>query len=144
MQISWFQEEQNLNCLIQIILQFSVLVVVRVNDPLFSPFSGFYLENACSSGEIKQWWLRLKSCTSLMHFQSTWQVGLIIRDGIRELSLLRSKYLLLKKSVLLQTGWNKGVTRQGFDIVLKLWLKYFHFDTLYEHFKKSKCSHLIF
>lgn len=83
------------NRLIQIMLQFSALIVVSAYAPLFSPFSGFYLADG-GSHEIQQWLLRLKPHTSLIYFQSTGQVGLIIIDGITQLSLLRRKYLLFE------------------------------------------------
>lgn len=84
------------NLLIQIMLQFSSLIVVSAYAPLFSPFAGFYLADGGSCGEIQQWLLRLKPCTFLIHLQSTWQVRLIIRDGIGILSLLWRKYFLVE------------------------------------------------
>jgi len=75
-------------------LQFPALSIVSAYAPLFSLFSGFCLADGGSCGEIQQWWLRLKPGTSLMHFLSTWQVGLIVMDGVSELSFLRRTYVL--------------------------------------------------
>lgn len=59
-----FRKSKPSNLLIQIMLHFSALIVVNVYAPPFSPFSSFYLADGVSCGEIQQWLLRLKPCTS--------------------------------------------------------------------------------
>ena len=86
------------NLLIQIMFQFSAWIVLNAYVPPFPSFSGFCLADGGSCTELQQQLLRLKPCISLIYFQNTWQVGLMIIDDHGEFTFLLRKYLLPERA----------------------------------------------